>query len=379
MLEMNVTLRRGNFMLAAALLIKHEGTGIFGPSGAGKTTILGLIAGTLQPQSGRIVLDGTVMYDSRAGIRIPEGERPVGAVLQQDRRPQHECVKHSLIASYDRIPLRDRRLKIGYLVELLELGKLIGRRSDELSAGESQRLALARALLKSPRLLLLDEPFAPLDKVFRSQLRPLLRRVQRELGIPTLYASHSLGEIVDLTNHLIVMSAGRVLNSGSLQNLALDPNSMQALGLGQVQSQFEATVVRHLIEDGCSLATCFGNPMVLPARPGIAPGSRVRISVRAREIGISRRFLPGISIQNQIKGRICALIPIGDSMLVQVDCGTVLLAEITLKACRDLDLREYDEVYCLMKTQSLNYVDDREQLELLSTERLRGVRFITCE
>ena len=376
MLEMNVTLRRGNFVLAAALFIKDEGTGIFGPSGAGKSTVLGLIAGTLQAQSGRIVLDDKVLFDSRAGIRIPEGERPVGAVLQQDRRPQNERVKQSLIASYDRIPARDRRLKIGYLVELLELGKLIGRRADELSAGESQRLALARALLKSPRLLLLDEPFAPLDRGFRSQLRPLLHRVQRELGIPTLYASHSLGEIVDLTDHLIVLAGGRVLNSGPLQNLARDPDSMRALGLGQVENLFEATVVRHATEDGCSLATCFANPLVLPSRPAIAPGSRVQISVQARDVSLSRRYLGDISIQNQIKGRISALIPIGDNMLVQIDCGAVLLAEITRKACRDLDFQEGDEVYCLMKTQSLHYVDDRLHFKLLNNEIARGVRYI---
>jgi molybdate transport system ATP-binding protein len=363
MLEMNVTLRRGKFALATELFMRNANTGIFGASGAGKSTVLGLIAGTLQPQKGRIVLDGKTLFDSHKGIMMPREFRPVGAVLQNDRAEPRQKVKHGLHSLYDRIPRLRRALKLGDLIELMDLGKLLDRFTDELSAGESQRLALVRALLKSPRLLLLDEPFAPLGRGFRSQLQPLLRRVQSELGIPTLYASHSLGEILDLTDRLIVMKEGRVLGNGTLRQVIRDEDSARALGLRQVENVLPARVIDHQIEDGCTLATTFGIELALPLRPHLAPGSQVHVSVRPGDIALSRHYLAGISIQNQMKGRICAVVPAEGSLLVQVDCGTTLLAGITPRAFRDMALREGEEVYCLAKTQSFAYLGDAARTE----------------
>ena len=358
MLEMSVNLRRGQFELMADLSMNDANTGVFGVSGAGKSTVLGLIAGALQPQSGRIVLDGKTLFDSGKGIMMPREFRPVGAVLQSDRIESRERVKDGLQSLFDRIPRPRRALRLGQLTELIDLGKLLDRNTDELSAGEGQRLALARALLKSPRLLLLDEPFATLGHGFRSQVQSLLRRVQTELGIPSLYASHSLGEILDLTDRLIVMEDGRVLGCGTLGQLARDGSSTQALGLRQMENILPAKVVSHQIEDGCTLATSFGIPLMLPLRYHLAPGSPVHVSIRPGDIALSRQYLPGISIQNQMKGRICALVPTGGSVMVQVDCGTTVLAGITLRACREMAMREGEEVYCLAKTQSFSYLGE---------------------
>lgn len=356
MLEMNVTMRRGKFTLATELSMREDSTGVFGVSGAGKSTVLGLIAGTLQPQKGRIALDGKILFDSRKGILMPREQRPVGAVLQNDRAEAGEKVRNGLHALYDRVPVPRRILRLGQLIELMDLGRLLDRHTDELSVGEAQRLALARALLKSPRLLVLDEPFAPLGQGFRAQLQPLLRRVQAELGIPTLYASHSLGEILGLTDRLIVLDNGKVLGSGTLRQLFRDAGSTRALGLGQAENVLPVTVAGHQAEDGCTLATSFGVELTLPLRPDLAPGRQVHVMVRSGDIALSRHYLAGISIQNQLKGRICALIPNGGNVLVQVDCGTTLLAAITARACRELDLREGEVVYCLAKTQSFAYL-----------------------
>ena len=363
MLEMNVTLKRGSFDLAANLSLREAGSGVFGPSGAGKSTVLHLIAGTLQPHDGRIVLDGKTLFDSRKGIMVPREQRPVGAVLQHDQIPAGRRVQDTLLTAYERTPRPRRMLRLGTLIDLLELRNVLPRFTQELSAGETQRLALARALLKSHRMLLLDEPFAPLGAGLRAQLRPLLRRIQTELGISALYASHSFGELLELTDRLIVMANGRILSNGTLRQVAADEAAMRVLGLRQVDNILSATVQRHEVEDGYTLASTFGIELALPLRSHLVPGGPIHVSVRAGDIALSRQFLAGVSIQNQIKGRVCALIPTGDSVLVQVDCGTTLLAGITPKAIRDMALAEGDEVYCLAKTQSFRYLDDSGDMQ----------------
>lgn len=356
LLEMNVSLRRGNFDLATSLAVKDASTGLFGASGAGKSSLLGLIAGTLQAQSGRIVLDGKTLFDSRKGIIVPREQRPIGAVLQQDAIPGGENVKASLEAVYGRT-LRQRRLfKPERLVDILDLGGILDRRTDQLSAGENQRVALACALLKSPRLLLLDEPFAPLGQGFRSQLLPLLWRVRDEFGIPALYASHSLGGILELTQQLVVLAHGRVLRNGRFWDLAREEMMRGYLGLAQTDNVLAATVHSHLADAGCTLAKTHGQELALPLRPRLPIGSAVQVSVRPCDIALSRQYVTGISIQNQIKGRICALLPTAEGILVQVDCGCTLLAGITRRACRELALQEGDTVYCLVKTQSFAYL-----------------------
>jgi molybdate transport system ATP-binding protein len=357
LLEMNVSLRRGAFDLATQLAVKNDTTGLFGASGAGKSTLLGLVAGTLQPQTGRIALDGKVLFDSRKGIFVPSGQRPVGAVLQQDSRQEgEETVKAGLRAAYERTLARRRLFKPGRLVDLLELGGILERKAGELSAGERQRVALAYALLKSPRLLLLDEPFAPLGHGFRAQMLPLLRRVREEFGIPVLYASHSLGEILELTHQLIVLANGRVLRNGRFKDLAREEGLRGHWGGRQIENILSATIHAHDAEAGCTLAKSYGVELALPLRPHLPVGSVAQVSIRACDIALSRQYLAGISIQNQIKGRICALVPSGDGILAQIDCGETLLAGITPKACRDMGLQEGEAVYCLAKTQAFGYL-----------------------
>lgn len=222
LLEMNVRLRRGNFVLNSQLALDDTNTGLFGKTGAGKSTILGLIAGTIQPQSGRIVLDGKLLYDSRKGIMMPHGQRPISAVFQTDITSSTESVYGTLTSAFNRTLTSSRRLKLEFLIEILELESILNCPLIQLSASERKRVTLARALLKSPRLLLLDETFATLGESYRSQLLPLLRRSQDELDLPILYASQSLGEILGLTEQLIVMDRGRccvAAPSGKLRSI----------------------------------------------------------------------------------------------------------------------------------------------------------------
>ncbi|QPK64684.1 ATP-binding cassette domain-containing protein [Methylomonas sp. LL1] len=362
LLEMNVKLRRGHFDLSTQLSVGDTNIGLFGQSGAGKSTLLSLIAGTLQPQSGQIVLDGKILFDSRKGIVMPREQRPVGAVLQDDCADSTETVRDNLTAAYQRTLKQRRLFKLDYLVGLLELGPLLDHAIELLSAGERQRVALARSLLKSPKLLLLDDTFAAIGNAYRQQLLPILKRLQDEFGLPVLYASQSLGEILDLTDSLIVLEHGQILRSGPLREVAKQQGILRYLGIRQIDNILPVGIRDHDYQAGCSLADSFGLPLALPLRPHLMLGSQTQVSIRANDIALSRGFIEGISIQNQIKGRICALIPSGDSLIVQVDCGGTLLAEITPGACRDMDLREGDWVYCLIKTHAIVYLAELDTL-----------------
>ncbi|TRW89632.1 molybdenum ABC transporter ATP-binding protein [Candidatus Methylobacter oryzae] len=362
LLEMNVKLHRGHFNLTTQLSIGDTSVGLFGKSGAGKSTVLGLIAGTIQPQSGHIALDGKILFDSRKGIVMPREQRPVGAVLQLDCADAAETVRRNLTAVYNRTLKQRRIFKLNFLIGLLELEPILEHPIELLSAGERQRVALARSLLKSPRLLLLDETFAAIGNGYRMQLLPILKRLQNEVGLPVLYASQSLGEILELTDQLIVLEQGKVLHNGSLLEATRQQGILRYLGIRQIDNILPVTIGSHDYQAGYSLAHSFGLPITLPLRPHVAAGTQAQVSIRAKDIALSRSYIDGISIQNQIKGRICALIASGESMIVQVDCGTTLLAEITPGACRNMNLQEGEVVYCLIKTHSITYLTELDAL-----------------
>ncbi len=362
LLEMNVKLRRGHFDLTTQLSVNDTSIGLFGKSGAGKSTVLGLIAGNLQPQSGHIVLDGKILFDSRKGIVVPREQRPIGAVLQADCADSAETVRDNLTAAYHRTFKQRRLFKPDYLVGLLELGIILDQPIERLSTGERQRVALARSLLKSPKLLLLDDTLATIGNAYRMQLLPILKRLQDEFGLPVLYASQSLGEILEVTDQLVVLEHGHVLRSGSLREVAKQQGILRYLVIRQIDNILSVDIRDHDYQAGCSLADSFGLPLALPLRPHFTVGSQTQVSIRANDIALSRYYVDGISIQNQIKGRICALIPSGDSLIVQVDCGATLLAEITPGACRAMALQEGEAIYCLIKTHSITYLTELDAL-----------------
>lgn len=362
LLEMNVKLHRAHFDLNTQLSIDDGSAGLFGKSGAGKSTLLGLIAGTVQAQSGHIALDGKILFDSRKNIMVPREQRPVGAVLQTDSTDAAETVLGNLSAVYNRTLKQRRIFKLDFLIGLLELEPILNHRTDQLSAGERQRVALARSLLKSPRLLLLDDTFAAIGNGYRMQLLPILQRLQQELGLPILYASQSLGEILELTDRLIVLEQGKVLHNGPLLEASKQQGMLRYLGIRQIDNILPVTVNKQDHQAGCTLAQCFGLQLTLPLRPRLASGSKTQVSIRAKDIALSRGYIDGISIQNQVKGRICALVPNGESLIVQVDCGATLLVEITPGAGRNMNLQEGELVYCLFKTHSIAYLSELDAL-----------------
>ncbi len=371
MLEIDVKVSLDRFDLSAALALDSPMTAFFGPEGAGKSTLFGVIAGTVNPHYGWIKLGGETLFDSRKGIRVPASRRRVGLVSRDPTVYPSYSIKTHLQVAFGQAPFRGDGFKFHQVVDLLELEPVLDKHSQEVSAEERLRVAVAHALMASPRLLLLDD--GPSAKVGNAQSRILsfLTRVRDTLRIPVMYVSHTLGEILQLTDQMVLIADGRILGVGSVHQILADRILLASNALQGIEDTLQVTVRDHRIEDGCTIAYYYGTELVLPIAPYLPKNEPARISVRSSNITLSKQYLKGISIQNQIKGCICAIIRTPEHALVQVDCGHTLLAGVSLKALRDMDLQEGEHVYCLIKAHAFSYVREPSQPPEKRRESLR--------
>jgi len=212
-LDIQVSLQQGNFHLDTKLHSEVLVTGLFGPSGAGKSSLLQVIAGLVTPEQGRIVVDGELLYCSTRHINVPPHKRRIGLVFQDDQLFPHLSVRNNLLYGFRRLKVGQQKIHLDTVVDLLEIAHLLDKKPNLLSGGEKQRVGLGRALLSSPRLLLLDEPLASLDQRLKQQILPFLLRTRDELCLPMLYVSHSLEEIHYLTEHVVYIERGCVIGA----------------------------------------------------------------------------------------------------------------------------------------------------------------------
>jgi molybdate transport system ATP-binding protein len=210
MLNLDLTARRGTFELRVRADIGDGVTAILGPSGSGKSTLLALIAGLLRPDSGSVRFTGETLTDASRGLFVPAWQRHFGLVFQDGQLFPHLSVRSNLRYGYQKLPPEKRRLAFETVIDLLEIGALLNRRPAQLSGGERQRVALGRALLYSPRLLLLDEPLASLDVRLKEQILPFLRRVKDEIGIPMVFVTHAANEAEYLADRILPMWNGQL-------------------------------------------------------------------------------------------------------------------------------------------------------------------------
>jgi len=219
MLAVDVEKRLGDFAIAARFESAAGVTALFGPSGAGKTTLVNMIAGLISPDRGRIVLDDTVLFDSGRRIDVPAHRRRIGYVFQEGRLFPHLTVAANL--DYGRrmcgLPREDKAF--AHIVELLDIAPLLDRRPGKLSGGERQRVAVGRALLMRPRLLLLDEPLASLDAARKREILPYLERLRDETRVPMVYVSHHAGELRRIATSVVRLDGGRVVGVGGIELL----------------------------------------------------------------------------------------------------------------------------------------------------------------
>ena len=210
-IEVSAHDRLGDFVLDADFKSDSRVTAIFGPSGSGKTSVLNVIAGLLRPHRGRVVVDGTVLVDTKAGIFLPAYRRRIGYVFQESRLFPALSVRGNLLYGRFFAARGDRYASVEEVIDLLELGALLHRGIQALSGGEKQRVAIGRALLASPRLLLFDEPLSSLDEKRKQEVMPFLQRLRDQARVPMVYVSHVLSEIERLSGRVVSMSAGKVV------------------------------------------------------------------------------------------------------------------------------------------------------------------------
>lgn len=201
---------RADFTLQASADIEGGVTGICGASGAGKSTLLALLAGLLRPQAGTLHFDGDALIDVQRGLFVPAWHRHFGLVFQEGRLFPHLSVRDNLLYGFKQLQPAQRHFTLDAVTALLEIESLLARRPAQLSGGERQRVALGRALLYSPRLLLLDEPLSSLDERLKQQILPFLMRVKQETGIPMVYVTHARAEVDYLADRVLMMENGRL-------------------------------------------------------------------------------------------------------------------------------------------------------------------------
>ena len=220
MLSVDVEKRLGDFLLNASFSGESGVTALFGASGSGKTSLVNMIAGLSRPERGRIVLDDETLFDASNSINVPAWRRRIGYVFQEGRLFPHLSVKNNLVYGRWMAGIAADENAFRRVLELLDIGPLLDRRSGRLSGGERQRVAFGRALLMQPRLLLLDEPLASLDARRKQEILPYLRRLRDEARVPMVYVSHDAAEIAQLANRVVKLNTGRVVDVGGAELLS---------------------------------------------------------------------------------------------------------------------------------------------------------------
>jgi molybdate transport system ATP-binding protein len=355
-LEVALRHRFGRFDLDVAFQAPAGVTALFGPSGAGKSTLVNAVAGLLRPDSGRIAVDGWTLLDTASGCWLPPHRRRVGYVFQEGRLFPHLNVRQNLRYGRWFAGLADGE-DFGHVVELLGLGHLLSRRPAALSGGEKQRVAIGRALLAGPRLLLMDEPLAALDEARKTEILPYLERLRDDTAIPILYVSHSLSEVGRLATTVVALDRGRTVRVGPAAEVLADPDAVPALGLREAGSILTGRVVAQHA-DGLTELEVSGGRLFLP-RMEAAPGARLRVRIAAQDVILSRERPVGLSALNVLAGEVAALRPgKGPGVLVQLRIGQEsLLARVTKRSAEALRLAPGVACHAIAKTVSVAPAD----------------------
>lgn len=352
-IELQFDLERTGFRLSVGTRVPGRGvTALFGRSGCGKTTLLRCIAGLEPGARGRLVVGGETWQD--ADTFLPPHRRPVGYVFQDGRLFGHLSVHGNLEYGYRRIPGAERRVHPAEVIDLLGLGPLLDRRSTELSGGQRQRVAMGRALLTSPRVLLMDEPLAALDAISKTEILPYLERLHDELSIPVLFVSHAIDEVTRLADRMLLMEEGRLRAEGPLREL-LTRGDLPLARAEEAASVIEAVVQEHDDEDHVSILALDGARLTL-LREDLPVGRRVRVSIRARDVSIALTPPRDISVLNCLPAtvrRIHDETRPGQTLLTLDVCGQPLLARITRRSLRALGLHAGLQVHALIKSVAL--------------------------
>ena len=352
-LEARLAVDAGDFRLDANLDLELDGIGVvFGPSGAGKTTLLRAIAGVGPEPRGFVSFDGEVWLDDARRVRVPPHRRGVGYVFQQGRLFPHLSVRSNLLYGWKRTPAAERKLDVDRVFDLLEMRPLLDRRIPMLSGGERQRVAIGRALLASPRLLLMDEPVASVDLALRGEILTFVERLPRELGIPILYVTHSLEEMLRLASLLVLVAGGRVRAQGSVEALSSELDTLLGAELDP-GTVFAGTVTDYDATFSLARIRFEGGELRIPSAAA-EPGERRRVRIRSRDVSLSLDPPGRVTNLNVLRGTIREIVEVSRSDAdVVIDVGVRLRARITRRSVAQLALAPGVEAWALVKAVAL--------------------------
>lgn len=329
-------------------------TAIFGPSGAGKTSVLRAVAGLLHPDQGRLRIGERLLLDTGAGISMATADRRIGYVFQEPRLFPHMTVAANL--RYGEARAKGRALPLGFdpLVALLGLGELLNRRPATLSGGEGQRVALGRALLSAPDLLLMDEPLSALDTRRKAELLPYFERLRDQVGIPILYVSHDVSEVARLADTVILMDKGQMRAIGPAADVFAGGETGDQISRDVAGAILHVTVAGYDERDGLTEARIGQHPIWLPGRIG-AMDDRLRLRLDARDVMLMREVPQGISALNVLPATVLGIAAgPGSGALVRLDHqGQTLVARVTKRSVRALDLKPGLALHAIVKSMSV--------------------------
>jgi len=340
----------GSFTLDVDFSVAGEDIGIFGQSGSGKSTLVGLLAGLAEPDEGEIYLDDICLFSSKRRVALPPHKRRVAIVFQDSCLFPHLSVRSNLLYGFRRCRGDQRKVDFASLVEVLRLEPLLERGVGNLSGGERQRVALGRAVLANPRLLLLDEPLSALDDTLKFQIIPYLKEVGARFRIPYLFISHSLLEMRLMAHQVIALEGGRIAAHTTSDALARDKmgrSPMGYLNLLQLEALGE--------QEGFFLYRWGDNEVRLSAGDERPKGL---FELSSRDIILFKKHPEAISARNLLECTVESTFASGHKVGVELCCGNrKLVAEVVTAAASDLQLKEGSELYAVVKASSFRRLD----------------------
>ncbi len=331
----------------------QEVTALFGPSGSGKSSLLRLLAGLERAPDNRIEFDGQIWQDG-SRVFVPPHRRRIGFVFQDARLFPHLSVRSNLAYGLNRTPSAERRFGLERVIQVLDLDGLLARRPDTLSGGERQRVAIARAVLASPKVLFMDEPLVGLDAARKDEILSFVERLTRELSLPILYVSHALDEVLRLAQDLILMSEGRVVAAGPLEELTARLDLRPYTGRLDAGAVLRVAVKGHEAARGITRFGFDGGELIGPFTD-LPIGAELNLRIRSRDVALSLRPPEGTSILNILPARVQEIgTDPGPQVHVLLDVGKPLWARIMRQSVHELRLEPGRRVYALIKAIALD-------------------------
>ncbi|MCG7391731.1 molybdenum ABC transporter ATP-binding protein [Microvirga sp. ACRRW] len=354
-LDVDLHHQQGDFTLQTRFQSDGRLTALFGPSGSGKTTLVNIIGGLIRPDKGRVRVRERVLVDTQQGLFVPKHRRRIGYVFQEARLFPHLNVRQNLLFGRWFSPRRERVADFDAIVDLLGIGHLLGRWPSSLSGGEKQRVAIGRALLADPQLLLMDEPLASLDEERKAEIYPYIERLRDGGNVPMVLVSHSVPEIARLATSIVVLNEGQVTASNPASEILRHTKFFPQAGPIEAGALVETRVLRHEEEYGLTILQAASGTLTV-ARLDLPVGAPVKVRLRARDIILSLGAPEGLSALNVLPGYVTAIEEgEGASIDVTLDCGgDSIVASLTRKSVERLGLKPGLSVQAIIKSIALD-------------------------